>query len=544
MKKNILMISLLVTTLTIHAQEKPYHQLGFSVNGGVSHLLLDRSLNPFNNLARPRVGGEAGAAFHYELQNKHFLFQTGLGVDWNINTNDLHPFQLSADILEYPTMHYGYNFQHYYDRSTYTSLYIPLMVGGAFKRFYFLAGTKLHLYSFAGSTTPSADVQMFGRDDDFVDIVENAPTHMMTDYHFAGTKQNAQFGTFDITASVELGFNLGKLIPQSVEKGKKQSRSQRYRMRKQKVPLKERTHYQLALYMDYGLLNRHPKMTNPISVSPETANAEGGLVKFDNLNQLTPYSMYGSHTTHAAILHNMQVGVKFTVLMELPRKPAKKDTPQLPSIVTLVSDSVGRPMGNVQVQTFSVDNPKRKPIVKTTESKHGRVEKGYPAGEYKIVVSRQGFNPDTIYFTHYDDFDTLRITLRAQQPPVVVQTSPQDTIKAISSFTLQNMYFATAKTEILPSSADGLNELYRYLKDNPDVRIRIVGHTDDVGSDESNQKLSEGRARSVRMAMISRGIEPDRILTAGRGEKEPVVPNDSDEHRQMNRRVEIQVLNE
>jgi outer membrane protein OmpA-like peptidoglycan-associated protein len=85
-------------------------------------------------------------------------------------------------------------------------------------------------------------------------------------------------------------------------------------------------------------------------------------------------------------------------------------------------------------------------------------------------------------------------------------------------------------------------ELYRFLQARPNQCIRIVGHTDNIGSDRSNQILSEGRCQEVRRAMIERGISPDRIQTEGRGKRDPIVPNDSDEHRQMNRRVEIVLL--
>lgn len=114
--------------------------------------------------------------------------------------------------------------------------------------------------------------------------------------------------------------------------------------------------------------------------------------------------------------------------------------------------------------------------------------------------------------------------------------------KLMRKFILKNMFFATDKTKILPSSEEAILQLYNLLVENPDMRIKIIGHTDDVASDQYNQKLSEGRARSVRKEMIDRGIDGKRIETEGHGEKDPIVPNDSDEHRQMNRRVEIEIL--
>ena len=114
--------------------------------------------------------------------------------------------------------------------------------------------------------------------------------------------------------------------------------------------------------------------------------------------------------------------------------------------------------------------------------------------------------------------------------------------KEVKSFVLRDIYFATGKTTILPSSAEALDELFQLLTLRSDLRIRIVGHTDNIGSDRSNQILSEGRCSSVRRAMVERGIHSERIEIEGRGERDPIVVNDSEEHRQMNRRVEIILL--
>ena len=114
--------------------------------------------------------------------------------------------------------------------------------------------------------------------------------------------------------------------------------------------------------------------------------------------------------------------------------------------------------------------------------------------------------------------------------------------REIKSFVLHNIYFATGKTHILDSSEPALNDLYGFLSARPNQRIRIVGHTDNIGSDSSNQILSEGRCKEVRQSMIGRGIAPERIEIEGRGERDPILPNTSEENRQLNRRVEIVLL--
>ena len=148
--------------------------------------------------------------------------------------------------------------------------------------------------------------------------------------------------------------------------------------------------------------------------------------------------------------------------------------------------------------------------------------------EYSVCVTAEGYRDTCTTTTAGNIADVLVIRLE----PIHVR-----------KFVLQNMFFATDKTDILPSSESALQELYNLLNDNPNIRIRIIGHTDDVGKDDYNWRLSKGRSESVKQEMVKRGIDAARIETTGRGEQDPIVPNDSDEHRQMNRRVEIEILN-
>ena len=72
--------------------------------------------------------------------------------------------------------------------------------------------------------------------------------------------------------------------------------------------------------------------------------------------------------------------------------------------------------------------------------------------------------------------------------------------------------------------------------------VIAIGHTDSIGSDAYNQKLSVRRAESVKAYLVSKGIEPNRIYTEGKGEKQPVASNKTKDGRQKNRRVEIEVI--
>ncbi len=102
------------------------------------------------------------------------------------------------------------------------------------------------------------------------------------------------------------------------------------------------------------------------------------------------------------------------------------------------------------------------------------------------------------------------------------------------------IYFDVNKDVVKPASYGSLKEIATILSENPEVRIRIVGHTDADGADASNLDLSKRRAAAVKTDLVkSFGIEPGRIETDGRGEAEPVAPNTTLSNKALNRRVEF-----
>ena len=99
--------------------------------------------------------------------------------------------------------------------------------------------------------------------------------------------------------------------------------------------------------------------------------------------------------------------------------------------------------------------------------------------------------------------------------------------------------FETGKAEIKAESQKIIDQIVQMLKDNPDLKINIEGHTDNVGSVESNQTLSEKRAEAVMKAIIAMGIESGRLSSKGWGQTKPIADNKTEEGRSKNRRVEI-----
>jgi outer membrane protein OmpA-like peptidoglycan-associated protein len=109
--------------------------------------------------------------------------------------------------------------------------------------------------------------------------------------------------------------------------------------------------------------------------------------------------------------------------------------------------------------------------------------------------------------------------------------------------TLGDLLFATGRSDLKGSAADHLGKLAAFLAQYPDRTVIIEGHTDDVGSAQTNLDLSQRRADSVKTYLVGQGIAGGRIAADGKGEEQPVAGNDSVTGRQQNRRVEVIIAN-
>jgi outer membrane protein OmpA-like peptidoglycan-associated protein len=127
------------------------------------------------------------------------------------------------------------------------------------------------------------------------------------------------------------------------------------------------------------------------------------------------------------------------------------------------------------------------------------------------------------------------------EKPVTLEV-PLSPLVSGSVIALRNVFFSTASYDLLPASNAELDKLVKLLKSNPALRIELGGHTDNVGNDAANQKLSEQRASAVRDFVVENGIDAARITAKGYGETSPVAPNDTEAGRALNRRTEVKVL--
>ena len=128
-----------------------------------------------------------------------------------------------------------------------------------------------------------------------------------------------------------------------------------------------------------------------------------------------------------------------------------------------------------------------------------------------------------------------------QPQPVVVQPAPAPLPQYITI--KDRIEFETNKAILLPQSFPVLDDVVDQLKRNPQITsVEIGGHTDSVGNKEDNLRLSQERAESVRVYLVSKGVELARLRAMGYGDKVPVATNDNEEGRFKNRRVEFRIV--
>lgn len=163
-------------------------------------------------------------------------------------------------------------------------------------------------------------------------------------------------------------------------------------------------------------------------------------------------------------------------------------------------------------------------------------------GEYKIALpsgKSYGFLAEVEGFMAVsDNIDLTRLTsYREQQRDLFLVP-----IKAGQTIRLNNLFFDFAKASLRKESRSELDRMVTMMRSNPALRVEISGHTDNIGTDENNLNLSRNRADAVRQYLLDRQIAPDRVTSKGLGGTTPVAPNDTEDGRQRNRRVEFTII--
>jgi outer membrane protein OmpA-like peptidoglycan-associated protein len=203
--------------------------------------------------------------------------------------------------------------------------------------------------------------------------------------------------------------------------------------------------------------------------------------------------------------------------------------------------------GNEAVFNFTVTGksgkPRQEELILLKSKKTKKIYKGSTGADGKCSVAIPPSDAYTIYYklfadtVKYKEIEvpgedhrvTYTLTLKYDPPRV---------------YTLKNVFFETGLSALRKESFPALNELVDAMNSKTNLCIEIAGHTDNVGTPESNLKLSEARAIAVRDYLIRHRIEAKRVTAKGYGETQPVASNESPDDRQQNRRTEVRIISE
>ena len=149
--------------------------------------------------------------------------------------------------------------------------------------------------------------------------------------------------------------------------------------------------------------------------------------------------------------------------------------------------------------------------------------------QYVVTVNKKGYAFNSAIITSKDTF-----TGKPKDMDFSMKT-----IASGGNYVLNDIYYKTSSAQLETVSLAVVKEFAKYMKENPAIKVKIAGYTDNVGSEQSNQSLSSDRAFTVMQTLVKEGVKADRLSFQGYGSANPVASNDNEAGRQKNRRTEF-----
>lgn len=581
-----------VTVIAPAAMDNRHYVIG-EVGFGYSSILHTSDFGKSAGLAG--VDFQAG----YEWSLRQFLLHTGVEFASINNIAKIHPFSQTVPYTiglpagQFMTQHFA--FSDVREKQLFGQVNIPIMAGGLFQdRYYFLAGVKIGIPVY-GSYEANADIRTTLTDDHLIGELENAPLRGASNGLYGTYFGNMDISPVNVQASAEVGISINSFMPQ--KKNNRAVSAGAAGKKKQPLPY----YYRVGLFCDYGITSAI-KVADPAAETMASVtqwNSE--LDQLQTIPHLTPYT----HTAgrFSSMLVGVKFAMLFQV--NRPKKPAKPQSwldvdivdaetqRLLPSQLRILNTKTGK------VLTRDAKKGKVHTRTKAGEFTVTASARDYYSDTQSYTIAALGENAELSFALRHRPYFRFRVTHAESGEPLAVTASfinrattdttlrlTTDTLSGSARYILEdeiaykihishlgyetyvsdiasigdsvnialqpvkqgrvivlhNLFFATNATRVLPESEMALHDLYEFMTENPNIRIRLVGHTDNVGSDQFNLKLSQGRAESVKEALVKRGVAPERIETLGMGKRQPIATNDTEEGRAQNRRVELVIL--
>lgn len=230
---------------------------------------------------------------------------------------------------------------------------------------------------------------------------------------------------------------------------------------------------------------------------------------------------------------------KITFLDKEKPKTIKQDSNIVAVVtnsLTILKGTVSDAKTNISLHsTIEITDNIKNTIIATFESnsKTGKYLISLPSGtNYGININSDG------YLFHSENFDIPT----SSEFKEIIKNISLNKLEVGNKVVLNNIFFDVSKSTLRPESTAELERLIKLMKDMPELAIEISGHTDNVGTAEYNQKLSESRASAVVSYLTSKGISASRLEFKGYGFEQPIATNDTEEGKQLNRRTEFKII--
>ncbi|HBS88670.1 MAG: hypothetical protein A2W91_18690 [Bacteroidetes bacterium GWF2_38_335] len=265
-----------------------------------------------------------------------------------------------------------------------------------------------------------------------------------------------------------------------------------------------------------------------------------GKVDFSPIHPHFDYT-YAADVTKPLKSSGGNIGIMFQVFVnpfkiKLPERKIEPDVPVLADVNLsgLVKDAgTNAEIGEATIKIEKFHEGQYIEIIST--------KTGTGVGSYEVTLPRNARYRISVEAFGYD---------KKSEEFELNDYSPQDYKKDFllpkfqvgQTIVLKNIYFKKASAELLSESYPELDKLYKFMNMSPTCEIEIAGHTSSEGNDDYNLKLSQDRAQSVVNYLKGKGIADNRMVPRGYGEKMPIADNDTEEGKELNRRVEFKIL--
>jgi outer membrane protein OmpA-like peptidoglycan-associated protein/tetratricopeptide (TPR) repeat protein len=285
----------------------------------------------------------------------------------------------------------------------------------------------------------------------------------------------------------------------------------------------------MGLFDIYYARKKDNQWTEPINIGYpiNTEGAEGGLTVSARGNR----AYYSSDIDPKTKINRKNLDI---YTFELPREAQAAATTLI--IGNVIDDKTKKALSaSITLRDLSTGNDV---YVTTTDPNTGKFTTTISIGkQYAVIAQSQGYVYNTTSFDlmDYKDLDKPFYLIISLSPLPSKTSTPK-------TYVLNNLFFQTGSATLLPTSETEISLIYELMSTQPEIKVHIIGHTDDIGQEEDNMDLSRRRAAAVLQALIARGIAPPRLTSDGKGESQPIDTNTTPEGRQKNRRTEFQIL--